>query len=205
MNYNINLLKDNEKRSVAMLSVRSITRISYIIIPLFVVFAIGAYFLNYFTMQQQVKNKKSEWSSIKNREKQADLATSEYNLSVDVIKELKDWDSRGVKVHEVLINLMVETPHDIYLKAFDLQRTINLNEQNALMSYYEASIKGIIYGGDAQERVVNYKNMLETSIGLQNFIESIDIDHYDENLSSQDDLEDKVFLILIESIKKVSK
>jgi hypothetical protein len=100
---------------------------------------------------------------------------------------------------------MVETPDDIYLKTFDLQRFLNLNEQNELESYYEASIKGIIYGSDAQARVVKYKNMLQTSIGLKDFIKSVDIDSYDENLSSKDDLEDKVFLILIESTKKVSK
>ncbi|MDA3798000.1 MAG: hypothetical protein PF692_02855 [Kiritimatiellae bacterium] len=205
MNYSINLLKDSEKRSVAMLSARSIIRIIYIVVPLLCVFAIGAYFLNYFTMQQQVKDRKTHWSLIKNKEKMADLATGEYNFSADVLKEIKDWDSRGVQVYEVLINLMVETPDDIYLKTFDLQRLLTLNEQNALESYYEASIKGIIYGSDAQARVVKYKNMLQTSIGLQDFIESVDIDSYDENLSSKDDLEDKVFLILIESTKKVSK
>jgi hypothetical protein len=47
--------------------------------------------------------------------------------------------------------------------------------------------------------------MLETSIGLKDFVDTVKVDQYNENLNSQDDLDDKVFTISIQSAKKVSQ
>jgi len=205
MSYNINLLNENEKRSLAVLSLRSFTRISTVVAPILVVFVIGIYFLNYLNLKQELKTNKIDWSELESKEKYADEVALQSSLSADILKELKDWNSRGVQLYEVLINLMVETPEDLYLKTLDIQRTLELNDQKVLVSSYETVIKGIIYGDNSENRVVNYKNMLETSIGLKNFVDKVNVDQYDENLSSKDDLEDKVFTISIQSAKKVSK
>jgi hypothetical protein len=47
--------------------------------------------------------------------------------------------------------------------------------------------------------------MLETSMGLKDFIETVTVAQYDENLNTEDDLKDKVFTISIKSAEKVSK
>ena len=205
MSYNINLLNENEKRSLAVLSLQSVVRITTVVAPILVVFVVGIYFLNYLNLKQELKSNKIKWSELESKEKYADELSAQSNLSTDVLKELKDWNSRGVQLYEVLINLMVETPEDLYLKTLDIQRTLKLNDQKVLVSSYEASIKGIIYGDNSENRVVNYKNMLETSIGLKDFVDTVNVDQYDENLNSQDDLDDKVFTISIQSSKKVSQ
>jgi len=205
MSYNINLLNDNEKRSLAVLSLRSVIRISTVLAPILVVFVVGIYFLNYLNLKQELKSNKIKWGDLESKEKYADELAAQSGLSADVLKELKDWNSRGVQLYEVLINLMVETPEDLYLKTLDIQRTLELNEQKLLVSSYEVSIKGIIYGNNSENRVVNYKNVLETSIGLKNFVDTVKVAQYDENLNSQDDLEDKVFMISIQSTKQVSQ
>jgi len=205
MSYNINLLNDNEKRSLAVLSLRSVIRISTVLAPILVVFVVGIYFLNYLNLKQELKSNKIKWGDLESKEKYADELAAQSGLSADVLKELKDWNSRGVQLYEVLINLMVETPEDLYLKTLDIQRTLKLNDQKVLVSSYEVSIKGIIYGNNSENRVVNYKNVLETSIGLKNFVDTVKVAQYDENLNSQDDLEDKVFMISIQSTKQVSQ
>jgi hypothetical protein len=205
MNYNINLLKDNEKRSVAVLSIRSVTRISTILVPVIIVFVIGIYFLNYLNLKQELNGKQTEWSELKNREKTADDIAADSDLSTEILRELEDWKSKEVQLHGVLIHLMVETPEDLYLKTLNIQRTLKLTEQQLLSSSYNISIKGIIDGDDAQSRVVNYKTMLETSMGLKDFIETVTVAQYDENLNTEDDLKDKVFTISIKSAEKVSK
>ena len=205
MSYNINLLNDNEKRSLAVLSLRSVIRISTVLAPILVVFVVGIYFLNYLNLKQELKSNKIKWGDLESKEKYADELAAQSGLSADVLKELKDWNSRGVQLYEVLINLMVETPEDLYLKTLDIQRTLELNEQKLLVSSYETMIKGIIYGNNSEERVVNYKNMLETSMGLKKFVDTVKVEQYDENLNTPDDLEDKVFTISIQSTKQVSQ
>jgi hypothetical protein len=205
MNYNINLLHDNEKRSVALLSTRSITRISSIVLPLIVVFAFAIYFLNYFNLKQQVKARTAEWSEIESREKNAESIAAEYNLSMDILNELNLWRERTLPIYKVLINFMAETPEDLYLKTLSIQRVLELNEQKQLTRTYVADIKGIIYGDKAEERVINYKNMLKSSQGLDEFAGSVSVEQYDENLSTEDDLDDIVFTISVESVKRVEK
>ncbi len=204
MSYNINLLHDNEKRSLAVLSLQSVTRIGTVVAPIIVVFAVAIYFLNYLNLKQELKTRKIEWSELENREKTADKTAAQSNLSADILKELNDWKSRGVQLYEILINLMVETPEDLYLKTLDIQRTLVLNDQKLLESSYGVSIKGIIYGDNAENRVVNYKNMLKTSMGLKKFVDTVKVDQYDENLNSEV-LDDKIFTISIQSTKKVSQ
>jgi hypothetical protein len=204
MSYNLNLLNDNEKRSLAVLSLQSVIRISTVVAPIIFVFVIGIYFINYLNLKQELKSNKIKWSELKNREKTADELAAQSNLSADILKELKDWNSRAVPLYEILIHLMVETPEDLYLKTLDIQRKLVLNEQKLLQSSYGVLIKGIIYGDDSENRVVNYKNMLKTSTGLKNFVDTVKIDQYDENLNTED-LDDKIFMISIQSTKKVSK
>lgn len=205
MNYNINLLEENERRSVALLSARSITRISYIVVPLIVVFAFAIYFLNYFTLKQQVNAKNTEWVQIENKEKRAEQITAEYNLSSDIINELHLWRDRTSPIYNVLINLMVETPEDLYLKTLTIQKILELNAQKQLTHFYMTDIKGIIYGDNAEQRVITYRNNIAESAGLDEFADTVTVEQYDENLSTEDDLDDIIFTISVESVRKVEK
>ena len=100
---------------------------------------------------------------------------------------------------------MAETPEDLYLKTMTIQKVQELDEQKKLVHQYFTDIRGIIYGDNAEQRVVNYKNMLETSTALGDFVGTLSVAQFDENLATEDDLDDIVFTIVIESVKKVEK
>ncbi len=111
----VNLILEEEQRSGSKLNLKSVLRITSIVLPAMVLLLIAQQALRSFILNSQLNILESQWSAIEPRQKQAARLSSRLNFNITTQAELDAWEVAKPAWNEVLAAIMDAVPATIQL------------------------------------------------------------------------------------------
>lgn len=126
MNLRVDLILQTEQRSASVISVKSILRISIIIVPVILLLVFASSFLSNSKLVRDLHKLEVEWRSVEPQRADALRLLDAFKVNSDIKKELDGFKNSNISWNKQLTGLMREAPREIQIQKLRITHTLQL-------------------------------------------------------------------------------
>lgn len=160
MNLRVDLILDSERRSASIFSLKALTRMGSIVLPVLILFVIGIVFLKTSQAKREIKKLTEQWEVAEPRREEAGRIAAEYHANRAVLAELQGWRSSHIDWHAQLLGIMRETPPSLKFRSLSVRQAIQLTDQGKPSRLFTLSIAGFARGEQSEANVEGFRRRM---------------------------------------------
>lgn len=187
MSLSVNLILNSERRSGSKISLRSILRISAIILPLVIALFIGQQVLSRLMLNSQLSVLESQWAAAEPKQNYANKQLARLNFNIQTEKELAAWKNTQQPWASYLTAIFKSVPEDIQLTAFRLSADSQTSPPSPPVRNAIATIDGFTTVANARELVINFQKQLQNHSLLGEMLQSVTVQKFEGNPEARND------------------
>lgn len=200
MSLQVNLIKENERRSGSSLNTKSFARIASIVVPVAVVILIAQQALSSFMLSSQLSILESQWSATEPKQKLAIKQTSRLNFNRTTLEQLESWAAARPLWNQLLAAIMQTVPESIKLRA--LRATLadkapSTPSGGVMVRDYSLSLDGITHVRNSMQTVQTLQGNISRHPLLAPVVDSVVVANFAADEGSEDTLT-RIFSIACE-------
>lgn len=191
MSLQVNLIKEQERRSGSSLNIKSFARISSIVVPVALAILIVQQALSSFMLSSQLSILESQWIAVEPKQKLAIKQTARLNFNRRTLEELEGWAAARADWSQILAAVMQAVPRSIQLTA--LRATLSDNTETAppggvMVRDYRLSLDGTTRVPNSMQAVQTLETNIRKHPLLAPMVESVIVANFAADNTSGDEL-----------------
>ena len=191
----VDLITQEERRSGGAINVKSIVRVSSIVFPILILFAVGHQFLKAMQITSKLQDLESRWETAEPKQKQSLKLGARLNHNRQTANELAGWKGNRVEWHKQLTALMEVAPPTIQASTL----VITLDGQSGAASppprRFTLTFEGKTSDENAMQVVETFRERVETHPATADLVETVTVENYAADVSRTAGESDRVFQI----------
>ena len=171
MNLRVDLLESYEQRSASLISLRSIIRVGWIVLPIAVVLLIAVFIVNTTRINSELDLLESEWEAAKPHRAEAAEMRATLAVNENIVSELDGWIESRLTWNDQLTGIMVAVPPTIQIRSLRVDHRLQLLDDESPARFFTLMLSGRSLGETAEQSVQLLRQRL---IGLSAFAGKVD-------------------------------
>ncbi len=196
MNLRVDLILPTEQRSASVINVKSLTRISMIVVPVVVGLVIALAVMNIMRSRSDLRDLESQWKDAEPKKKAAAALRAELAVNQDLERRVTGWTRSRFNWHEQLRGIQKEIPEGLRIQLAALSISSSLIVVgNTPARGASLTLRGLAFGENTEANVKTLKDSLLKSPVLSGAVGSVDITLFAANTSAGANKLDRIFQI----------
>ena len=196
MNLRVDLILPTEQRSASIINVKSLARISMIVVPVILGLVIALAVMNMMRARSDLRDLEAQWKDAEPKKKAAAALRAELAVNLDLEKNLTGWTSSRFNWHEQLRGIQKEIPLELRIQLL----TLTVNSSMFVVGNTPArgaslTLRGLAFGENTEANVKILKASLLKSSTLSGAVDSVEITQFAANTSAGANKLDRIFQI----------
>jgi hypothetical protein len=196
MNLRVDLLLDTERRSSSLLSMKSVLRISALVIPLILAALATFGVMGLLISVRELRMLDARWQQMEPRTKDAAKLLSEFQANREVMKVLEGWRHARVAWHEQFAGIMRVVPAEVQLTHLSVASTIGAVSNKAPARVFAMTLQGRATGPEAELRVQEIEARLLSAAPFSSLTKKAEVTQFGSDTAPNANKDDRVFQIL---------
>ncbi len=189
MSLRVNLILEEEQRSGSKFNLKSVLRVTSVVLPALVILLIAQQGLRTFILSSQLNILESQWNALEPRQKQANRLLARLNANRTTISEINAWQQAKPAWNELLSAVMDAVPETIQLTS--LRITLADNTDNTMAPSppertYQIMMDGVTRDQHSMTVVQTLEKNLLTHPAFVPVTESVKVANFAADLESKD-------------------
>lgn len=173
MNLRVELILDTERRSASLINVKTVIRISAIVVPLLIAAIAAMMAMDYMSVKQKRDILKSQREDQKPTEEKATTLNTQLGQNLALLKEIEGWQNARTSWSVLLLDLQKSAPDKIHFDTLTVQHALTLEAGKSLVRTYGMSLKGVAGGSNPEQDVRQMKEDVRLAASYTNLLDSV--------------------------------
>jgi hypothetical protein len=192
----VDLITQEERRSGGAINVKSIVRVSSIVFPILVLFAVGHQFLKVMQTTSKLQGLESRWETAEPKQKQSLKLAARLNHNRKTATELAGWKGNREEWHKQLTAIMEVAPPTIQATTLVIALDRQSKENNSPpMRHFNLTLAGKTSGENAKQVVKTFRERIETHPATAGLVKTVTVENYAADVAATAGEFDRVFQI----------
>ncbi len=179
MSLRVDLINSEEQRSGHAISIKSLIRVSSIVLPILIFFAIGRLILNATLTMSELRVMESRWKASEPKQKHALKLMGRLNFNKKTIEELEGWSQARIDWNKQLLAVIESAPPTVQATSLVISKARDTEAPPSPPTrLFKLSIEGKVTGERAMRHVAAFKNNLEAHAVSKERIETVRVANY---------------------------
>jgi len=196
MSLRVNLIDPEEKRSGSIFNLRTLTRVSKIIVPVIILFIIALQIFNNMMTSSQMRMLQSRWEITEPKQKHAKELSNTLNYNLATWQELIDWKESRIDWNTQLQALIETTPHSIQLTSVIITtELIQDTPPSPPVRHFLMTIDGKSSGEGAMDYIEIFKNSIGHHKDVEEIINQVEVTNFEADPAEDAGELDRIFQV----------
>jgi hypothetical protein len=196
MNLRVDLILPTEQRSASVVSIKSLVRITVIIIPVVLFIIIALAVMNMMRYKSELNGLDAQWKDAEPKKAAAAALRTDLAANIALRSKLTGWTSSRINWQEQLKGIQKEIPAELRIQLSRLGISSGTSLDNKIPARGAAlTIQGTAFGENAEQNVQNLKQALLKSPVLAGCVEQVDVTRFEASTSLGASKSDRLFQI----------
>jgi hypothetical protein len=179
MSLRVDLITPEEQRSGHAISLKSVIRVSSIVLPLLIVFALGRLILNTTLTMSELRVMESRWAVAEPKQKHALKLMGRLNFNRNTSEELEGWSQACIDWNKQLLTVIESAPPTIQVTSLIISKARDTEAPPSPPTrLFKLSIEGKVTGERAMRHVAAFKQNIEAHAASKERIDTVIVANY---------------------------
>lgn len=193
MNLRVDLIVEAEQRSARFFSVKTISRIAALIVPLFFGSLVLTEISKSFQLRDELSDIETDWDITKRRSDKAEELSQNFQVNRMIQSELKGWRNTHVDWHDQLTGILRHVPAEVQLTNLRISQLLQLMDERVPARIFTMTMKGRSVGASSEENVQHLEQRLRESEPFAALMKEVTVSSYGADLTEDADKDDRIF------------
>ena len=195
MSLRVNLILPAEQRSGGALSIKSLSRIGIIILPIMLLLTISYFIANAVVASTKLRVLEDQWFRAEPLQERAENLNKQLNDHRKIKTELEGWKNTHINWHPQFAELQNWVPSTIQLQSVAIKQMLPFIDEQYLARVFSLRIRGIATTASAYQDVETLRNTLHNSGTFTGIVETVKVSDFEEDVSRGANSDSRVFEI----------
>lgn len=195
MNLRVDLILEHEKRSASLLNIKSVMRISVIVVPVIIVAVIIFGVISVMHSKLQLQNKSKSWEIVEQKQIEAQDLRNEVAINNLIRNDLLGWKASHMDWHSQLLGLQRVAPRNMQFTKLRVNQTLQLVKNKYPSRYFVLNLSGKSKGADAEANINEFIASIKNNDIFTLPMEQVSIKDFGEDKDENANRQDRVFEI----------
>ncbi len=191
----VDLMTQEERRSGGAINVKSIVRVSAIVFPILILFAVGHQFLKMMQTASKLQGLESRWETAEPKQKQSLKLAARLSHNRQTAVELAGWKGNRVEWHKQLTAIMEVTPPTIQATTLVIALDRQPKASSPPIRHFNLTLGGKTSGENAKRVVETFRERIETHPTTADLVKTVTVENYAADVARTAGEFDRVFQI----------
>lgn len=178
MNLRVDLILESERRSASVINLRSIVRITSIVVPTIILLIVATFVVNSVLLTRRIADHEGIKASLEGPQKEAVNLRVEFEAHKKMAKELNTWKASVLPMKDCLVAIQECVPEQIQFQTLSFSETVGpfvKKKDQAPSRLQSISIDGQVVVSDAMTYINQLKEAIEKHPTLSNLVSLVEV------------------------------